>query len=164
MGLTNSHMYKQRIIEGHRRRTPRPPNQRSWSSKDARATNTSRGCHCRRWPRLTRPPEPPASPVAAVAAKAYRASCNRRRQLSWGAPPPLVRLESAVAAYPLASGASSPLSCPPQERCRRSPALGSHRRSSASGRHRLLTSREPRRSSHAEGTTVAAAKTEFLSA
>jgi hypothetical protein len=122
MGLTNSHMYKQRIREGHRRRTPpRPPNQRSWSSKDARATNTSRGCHRRRWPRLTRPPEPPALPwppslpkptaprATAVAsgpgcAAATCPSWERRRRLP-------ASLRSIVAACLPASGALPPVAC-----------------------------------------------------
>jgi hypothetical protein len=78
-----------------------------WSSKDAEANHASRDSHRRRRPCFARPLERPASPVAT--AEAYRASCNCRHHWAWGAPPPLVRFESTIVAFPPASGASSPL-------------------------------------------------------
>jgi hypothetical protein len=86
MGSTNSRMHKQKIGGRHRRRTPpRPPNRRSWSSKDAGANHTSCARHHRRRPRLARSSEPHTPPMATIAAaEAYRVSCNRRRHRSWG--------------------------------------------------------------------------------
>jgi hypothetical protein len=108
MRSTNSLMHKQMIGEGrHLRTPPRPPDWRSWSSKDIGATHASHSRHRRKRSRLAWPQEPPASHVATTdAVEVYRVSCNRRHHRAWGAPPPLVRLRSAVAPCSPALGAS----------------------------------------------------------
>jgi hypothetical protein len=105
-------------------RTPsKPPNRRSWSSKDARATHASRGCHRQRRPRLARLSERLASLVAtAAAAEAYRASCIRRCHRAWGAPPPLVCFRSVTIARSRWSAATRRLpqggiAAGPRDRC-----------------------------------------------
>jgi hypothetical protein len=92
------------------RMPPKPPDWRSWSSKDARATHASRGSHRQRRPRLARSRSDPRP--------------------SWPLPPlltPIVPYATVVATGPgvrphhlSASGAPSPLACPPRERRRRS--------------------------------------------
>jgi hypothetical protein len=97
MGSTNSLMHKQRIGGGrHWRTSSRPPDQRSWSSNDAGATNASRGCH--RWrgprlarlgshPRLPRLPSPLTKPTTPRATTvAIRSGVRRRRSSTLGAP------------------------------------------------------------------------------
>jgi hypothetical protein len=103
------------------RTPPKPPDQRSWSSKDARATHASRGRHRQRrlaWPLDQRAPSPPlptpTMPRTTVIATVPRV---RRRR-------------------PFASGASSPLALLPREHRRRSFLVERRRWSPASGRHR----------------------------
>jgi hypothetical protein len=109
-------MNKQRTGRGRRWRTlPRPPDQRSWSSKDVGATHVSCGHHtgdncvsrdCRSDPRLSwLPPPLPKSNAPRATADANRPGVCRRRSSALGAPLPLVR--------------------PPRKRRRRS-VLGEH--------------------------------------
>jgi hypothetical protein len=73
------------------RTPPKPPDQRSWSSKDARATHASLGR--RSDPHLPWPPPPlltPTAPHATVVATGP--GVRRRRSSASGAPSPLARL------------------------------------------------------------------------
>jgi hypothetical protein len=108
------------------RMPPMPPDRRSWSSKDARATHASRGRHLQR----------------------RRASRDRRsnRRTSWPPPPlptPTAPRTTVVATGPRvrrrrrsALGAPSPLARPPRERHCHSFLVERYCRSPNSGRHR----------------------------
>jgi hypothetical protein len=128
---------RRRTIPGplDQRTLSKPPNRRSWSSKDVKATHASRERHRQRWLCLVQSLDRPTSLVATV--DAYRASRNRRCHRAWDA---MRRRRSSTSVAP------SPLARSPRERRRRSFLVECCRQSPVSGQHHRWP---PGSSSHA---------------